>query len=281
MKRNNLFFLSGLPRTGATLLSSILNQNPIIHSEGSSPICRMMWDVGCSLNNDVLFKEILNSNRNPDILLKEIVSNIPKNFYKDITEKIIIDKNTSWTLPANEKLLEDFITESPKIIVLHRNLTDVCKSYVNLFNKNGLRYMEDDLLSFTGGGNPLMRPLAGLSYSFLNRYKGIYLHIDYQEMLSDTDSVLSKIYDFLELDYYDHDLNNIVCKFPENEEVLNIRGISEVRSNISRRSIDIQLKDSTLEKIDFIEKILSVSKKDIIDEKAKTQVLSFIQNNSN
>ena len=37
--------LSGLPRSGATLLSAILDQNPEIHAEGSSAVCQLMWDV--------------------------------------------------------------------------------------------------------------------------------------------------------------------------------------------------------------------------------------------
>ena len=47
------FFISGLPRTGSTLLSSILYQNPLIHAEGNSPLCQLMWDnyVSCLSNS--------------------------------------------------------------------------------------------------------------------------------------------------------------------------------------------------------------------------------------
>jgi sulfotransferase len=36
-------FLAGLPRTGNTLLSSILNQNPTIYSSPLSPVSEMLW----------------------------------------------------------------------------------------------------------------------------------------------------------------------------------------------------------------------------------------------
>ena len=41
--------LSGLPRSGSTLLSSILSQNINIHAEGNSAICQLMWDAQCSV----------------------------------------------------------------------------------------------------------------------------------------------------------------------------------------------------------------------------------------
>ena len=34
--------LSGLPRTGSTLLSAILSQNPLIHAEGNSAVSPLM-----------------------------------------------------------------------------------------------------------------------------------------------------------------------------------------------------------------------------------------------
>ncbi len=43
--KKNFYFISGLPRTGSTLLSSILYQNPLIHTEGNSALCQLMWDI--------------------------------------------------------------------------------------------------------------------------------------------------------------------------------------------------------------------------------------------
>ena len=43
MKR--IYYLAGLPRTGNTLLSSILNQNPKIHMTPNSMLCQMAWNI--------------------------------------------------------------------------------------------------------------------------------------------------------------------------------------------------------------------------------------------
>jgi len=51
--KKKFFFISGLPRTGSTLLSSILYQNPLIHAEGNSALCQLMWDnyISCLCNS--------------------------------------------------------------------------------------------------------------------------------------------------------------------------------------------------------------------------------------
>ena len=43
--KKQFVFLSGLPRTGSTLLSAILSQNPKIYSEGNSAVCQLMYDM--------------------------------------------------------------------------------------------------------------------------------------------------------------------------------------------------------------------------------------------
>ena len=51
-------FLAGLPRSGNTLLSSILNQNPLIHSSPLSPINQIMWQQEQNLNNHETVKRL-------------------------------------------------------------------------------------------------------------------------------------------------------------------------------------------------------------------------------
>ena len=70
--------LSGLPRTGSTLLSAILCQNPKIHAEGNSAVCQIMWDTYCSCVNNA--KEQLLAN-NRETTIYDIVSSIPALYY--------------------------------------------------------------------------------------------------------------------------------------------------------------------------------------------------------
>ena len=125
--------LSGLPRSGSTLLSSILSQNPDIHAEGNSAVCQMLWDLDQSCSNNC--KEQLDANNRQQTQF-DVISAIPHIYYKDVTQSIVIDKCRSWTLSANLYLMQKYITANPKIIVLERPLIDIVKSFVNLRKQN-------------------------------------------------------------------------------------------------------------------------------------------------
>ena len=119
----SLVFLSGLPRTGSTLLSSILNQNPNVHAGANSPMCQLMWDMeqSCSYSEEQV--------KNTLEVKPKIIKQIPKIFYDGI-EKNIVDKCRTWTLPGNLELINKYITKTPKIVVMVRPIVDIVKSFV-------------------------------------------------------------------------------------------------------------------------------------------------------
>jgi hypothetical protein len=75
--------LSGLPRTGSTLLSAILGQNPKIHAEGNSAVCQLMWDMYCSCTQNAK-EQLLANNRSHTMM--NLIKSIPQVYYKDILE---------------------------------------------------------------------------------------------------------------------------------------------------------------------------------------------------
>jgi len=80
--------MSGLPRSGSTLISSILNQNSNIFSSPNSPICGMMFN----LERSILASEQFNAYPKPSVLPKTIIG-VLENYYSDINKPFIIDKS--------------------------------------------------------------------------------------------------------------------------------------------------------------------------------------------
>ena len=97
--------LSGLPRSGSTLLSAILSQNPLIHAEGNSAVCQIMWDTHTSCLTKA-FEQLKANNREKTVF--DLVSQVPHIYYKNIPEKIVVDKCRSWTLELNYKMFKHF-----------------------------------------------------------------------------------------------------------------------------------------------------------------------------
>jgi sulfotransferase len=99
-------FLAGLPRSGNTLLSAILNQNPNIYSTPLSPMPSLMWDYVNSCSNT----EQINRNEENETRAKELLSSFFDTFYKSIDKPVVIDREKDWGTPANLDLIKRFVS---------------------------------------------------------------------------------------------------------------------------------------------------------------------------
>ena len=80
------YFDCGLPRSGSTLLTALLNQNPNIHAGTLSPVFELMY-----YTNEILHKEQAQAFPKPKVF-QEIVTNNIINYYSDINKPVVIDK---------------------------------------------------------------------------------------------------------------------------------------------------------------------------------------------
>ena len=217
-----LQFLSGLPRSGSTLLTSLLYQNPLIHTEGVSGLCDLMWNAERSLDCDAI------KSANKQDIADSIVTSLPAMYYANTTRPIVIDKCRAWTLPLNVAMLKRYYT--PKIICCVRDIDDVVASFVSLFERNG----RDDFF-----GSPfeseLLMAQAGLQSAIESNDTDTFLLVDYNDLIGDTQGELNRIYEFLDLETFQHDLNNIVNINQEDDSVYGLEGMHDVRRTIGKR----------------------------------------------
>jgi hypothetical protein len=85
------YFLSGIARSGNTLLSSILNQNPKIHSSAISPVIEYIHKV------NVASLECENAQR-PSTKkgTANVLKNIINSYYKDIDKALYRSKSKNY-----------------------------------------------------------------------------------------------------------------------------------------------------------------------------------------
>lgn len=226
----NFIALSGLPRTGSTLLASILFQNPNIHTEGSSALYRLMYDMQVSLETESSLW-IKGSGRQ-DVKSK-LMSEIPNIYYSNTTAPNVFDKNVAWVFPGGVELIQDNIRSDPKIIAMIRPVEEIIQSFIRLRKLNNWQGdIESDL-------RDPQNPLIGLAAFWVEqaqlRNDDKFLFIQYDDLVDHTKDVLKSIYDFCEIEYFEHDLNNIENKNPENDEHWGLVGLHDIRRTISRR----------------------------------------------
>jgi sulfotransferase len=242
-------FLSGLPRSGNTLLSAILNQNPNVYSTPLSPLPAFMWACLDTYNN---VEHITRNKENKD-RSKKLIYSIFDTFYKDVDKPIIIDREKSWGTPGNINLIKEYVTSKPKIIFTVRDILEIIASYISLNNKTnyltadsvfdsmfvGNYYSQNDMLSeyIMREGSDMDRALLSLSSAFYPENKGMFHIVEYNDLILKPEETMSGIYKFLEMPEYKHDFKNIVKVESDNDQILGLPGeMHDIRSSISRSS---------------------------------------------
>ena len=219
-----LHFLSGLPRSGSTLLTTLLYQNPLIHTEGISALCDVMWQTHQSFS-----QQAIPANRRQEHA-HQMISDLPARYYSQVTRPVVIDKCRAWTMEANVQMLRQYVTPQPKIIVLTRNPADIVESFKSLFERNG----RDDFET-SGMVEEYNRNIMGLTMAQDANDPDTFLFVEFENLISNTQNELDRIYQFLGMESFKHDLTNIVTMNPEDDSVYGLIGMHDVRRTIGKR----------------------------------------------
>lgn len=243
--KHEYYFMAGLPRSGVTLLKTLLDQNPKIHAGPVSPVVELLHYT----NQYFLDSESYNAYPKPEAAYK-IISSIIDNYYYDIEKPIIIDHNRAW--PGNIERIKTYITPSPKIICTVRDVLDILTSFITLVHKNNdqVSYLDEFLLSknrLISDDNRCdhlmsMKGIVGQSLYVL--YKSLFvcyddshlLLVEYDDIVNSPDSTMKRIYDFLELDYYQHNYTHIDNNHPENDSEWGLKDMHKVRKELKKIS---------------------------------------------
>lgn len=245
-------FLAGLPRAGSTLISSILNQNPLIYASPNSPVL----PVAGPLEHAIMTSEQYLAYPKPEVVPTAILG-FMNNYYSDIEKPFVIDKCRSIGLPENLDFLIRNLPYEPRVIMLVRSITDILASFANLLKNNsdkvssidtGVRSLPEfdesrpigdlraDYLMRPKG--PIHSPLLGVANALLESNRKYFYLIEYDNLIANPADTINGIYAFLGLEKFDHDYENIVNTTPENDELYGLDGMHDVRPKISKRELN-------------------------------------------
>ena len=246
--------LSGLPRTGSTLFSAILGQNPQIHAEGNSAVCQIMWDIFESCNTKAK-EQLLANNRQQTV--NDLVSNVRNIYYKNVNKPIIVDKCRSWTMETKVQMLKLFVDSQIKMIVLERPITEIIQSLTKLHQRNNIPF--DAKKMFLPMSEPIMRSIAGLQAAKKRSQEADnnnFLFISYDDLTSRPKETIEKVYAFCGWQPFEHDFENIVVKHPENDNVYNLKDLHTVRPKLEKVINHIQLSSEIQNYCDIVDKLM-------------------------
>lgn len=237
--------MAGLPRSGSTLLSSLLNQNPRIYSGPSSPVVSSMLALEGNFSQDELFLGY------PKIeVAKQIIASVLPQFYSDIEKPVIIDKNRSWVNRMN--YISGYFDVVPKVICPVRDIAEILTSFIMMCRRNPYTNQEkinfiDEMLVksnlpltdtnrcefLAGPGGILGQSYNGIKQAIMEGYDNNLHFVEYKDLVSQPQETLNKIYEFLGEEPFEHTLKGLSNPHRENDlQIYGLADMHDVRSEI-------------------------------------------------
>lgn len=237
----NFIMLSGLPRSGSSVLASMLNQHPKIFASTTSPVIDLLEII---VNN---WTNVSAALRNPYVNQQtNIVAGMIDGAYLHIEKPIIIDKNRLW--PRHAALMQNAIGSRPKIICTVRSIPDILASYILLIRRNApkITWIDQDLLNQNQLLNDKNRCRIIWEKYMNHPYNSLVigrnskiaemLWVEYDDIVNNSQTVMDRICGFIGTNTHTVDITSLQPMDENDQFHGGMEGLHEVRRVMSRTS---------------------------------------------
>jgi len=235
-KNKQLFFLVAQPRSGNTLFTSILNQNPEIACTPNSITLEIMKDLFLLKETDVF------QNYPDHKSLDNVLDVVYDTYYKDWPQPIIIDRGPVMT-KGNFALMQKHFKQPFKCIVLLRDLMDVLASYMRWYTENpdafpnrlGLNTDDEKLGMIMNNQGAVAKDLEAIKNSY--NYKDMCHYVKYDDLVSQPEQEIRKVYQFMNLPYFNHrfqDLQQVEVNGMKYDDTIVGKNMHNIRSLVRK-----------------------------------------------
>lgn len=234
-----IHFISGMPRSGSTLLANILAQNPRFHTTSTSGIL----DVIVSIRNGWDKLEEFRASPN-DAAKVNVMRGILHSYYTGVDRPVIFDKSRGWL--AYIELAELLLQRRARILVPVRDVREILASFEKLWRANNAVRQPGaeaafyvDYQSIEGRCQVLLRPdqPIGIAYArirdaLIRGFRDRMHFVRFERLTSQPKQVMQEIYQFLGEQPFDHDFNNVRQVTTENDAVYGYAGLHDIRPKV-------------------------------------------------
>lgn len=230
-------FISGLPRSGSTLLAAILNQNPRFRAGMTSPLADIMGVVmaEASSKNDFSFDV---SDEQRVSLLRGLV----ENFYSpQAGAEAVFDTSRLW---CSRMQLLDTLFPGVKVIACVRQLAWVLDSMERLVRRQPVSVSKvfrfDTNTTVYSRIEALTDPRGMVGFAYQATKDAFYgphaqdhlLLLTYESLVRDPAAAMRAVYRFLGEPWFEHDFDHIEYHADEFDARVGMPGLHSVRPKV-------------------------------------------------
>jgi sulfotransferase len=232
-----IHFISGLPRSGSTLLSALLRQNPAFHAAVTSPLAMLNAALLQKMSGNSEFSVFFDDPRRTRILRGAFDS-----YYADIPpDDVVFDTNRTWTGKAG--LLSRLYPNS-RIICCVREVGWILDSVERMHHKNPTQlsrlfnykqpssvYARVDMLMNHDNGL-VGRAWATLREAWFGTEAKRLIVIQYDSLAREPARVLKRLYEEINEPAFEHDFEAVAYNEAEYDRSLGLPGLHTVRPKV-------------------------------------------------
>jgi sulfotransferase len=231
-------FITGLPRSGSTLLAAILRQNPRFHAGMTSPVGALFSAMLQQFAAGTEFGPVITREQR-----RRLVHGLFDSFYADQADKgVVFDTTRMWS--AKMPALMDLFPQA-KLVACVRNVAWVMDSLERRYRSNPYeltRLFNDEVERNTvysrvdtlAQRNRLVGfAWAALKEAFYGEHADALLIVDYDLLAQAPERVVPLIYQFLGEEPYAHDYGNVKYDAPEFDAPLGVHGLHKIRPRVA------------------------------------------------
>jgi sulfotransferase len=230
-------FISGLPRSGSTLLSALLRQNPHFSAGVTSPLAILSSVLHQKMANSE-FSVFFDEARRASMLrgLFEIY------YAKETKRRVVFDTNRTWT---GRMALLAALYSSSRVICCVRQVGWILDSLERIRAKNPLHvskmFTPETAATVYTRAETLMNSSNGLIGSawstlreaWFSEHAQRLIVIQYDSLARQPQRTLTRLYELLGQTPFDHDLEHVSYEEPDYDTQLGMPGLHTVRPRVA------------------------------------------------
>jgi len=233
----SVHFISGLPRSGSTLLCALLRQNPRFSAAMTSPVVSLINALLPKMSEGNEFSIFFNDERRRAFLrgvFDIYYSNLPLG-------QVVFDTNRLWTGKA---VLLGHLYPEARIICCVRDVGWIIDSIEKLLCQNPVQLSR--MFNFQPGSSiygrveTLMNSengLIGLAWSSLREawfreYAKKLIVIQYDKLVRDPRTIMGRLYEELREPAFQHDFDHVAYDAPDYDASMGMPGLHKVREKV-------------------------------------------------
>jgi len=224
--------MSGLPRSGSTLLMNILAQHPEIHTTPTSGCCALL--NGIISGWDTIPEHRADKNSSTPEVLKNVLSSVLYS-YHNTDKTYIVDKCRAWG--HNIEMIEHIIGKKAKIIIPVRDISEILASFEALYRKTspikstmkGFQNVEQRIDHWMSNAGEVGSALNVVRDIFQRGLQNRVCIVEFEALVNNPERVMKQLWNFLGLDYPEHNFQNIINKTLEDDDVYGYVDLHTIR----------------------------------------------------